>query len=204
LLTRTPCRPLTCCFRHPVALAGLVRAARPSAQRPWSPREASMSARSTELITGYRNGVPAAFLAAVHGVSLSSLLHIAGVRWTPSARGSTKSHTDRNIVHSGSFFTACTAACAVVAGNGAAVHVPYHHPSVCVAWPGNRPIRCRLDREFHMNFKGTSHPDDIRKNGVIGLMRGDTCDDHYGTRACGEWGTPVTFHWGRGKTSRSL
>lgn len=75
MLTRTPCRPLTCCFRHPVALAGLVRAARPSARRPWSPREASMSARSTELITGYRNGVPAAFLAAVHGVSLSSLLH---------------------------------------------------------------------------------------------------------------------------------
>ena len=46
-----------------------------------------------KLITAYRDGATAASIAIAHGVSLSSvkrLLHTAGVRRTPSTRGSTK------------------------------------------------------------------------------------------------------------------
>jgi hypothetical protein len=77
---------------YTMALTSPVRAARPSAQRPWSLRERLDEREITELITTYRNGA-AASLATAHGVSPSSvkrLLHTAGVRRTPSIRGSEK------------------------------------------------------------------------------------------------------------------
>ena len=79
---------------HTVALTSPVRAARPSTKRPWSFRERLDEREITQLITAYRNGATTASLAAVHGLSLSSvkrLLHIAGVRRTSSARRATKS-----------------------------------------------------------------------------------------------------------------
>jgi hypothetical protein len=76
-----------------MALTSPVRAARPSAKRPWSLRERLDEREIAELITAYRNGDTATSLATTHGVSLSSvkrLLYTAGVRRTPSTRGSTK------------------------------------------------------------------------------------------------------------------
>jgi hypothetical protein len=61
--------------------------------RPWSVRERLDEGDITELITAYRNGATAASLATTHSVSLSSvkrLLRTAGVRRTPSTRGSEK------------------------------------------------------------------------------------------------------------------
>jgi hypothetical protein len=78
---------------HTMVLASPERAARPRAKRPWSLRERLDEHELAELITSYRNGDTAASLATTHGVSLSSvkrLLHTAGVRRTPSTRGSTK------------------------------------------------------------------------------------------------------------------
>jgi 2,4-dienoyl-CoA reductase-like NADH-dependent reductase (Old Yellow Enzyme family) len=78
---------------HTVALASPVRAARPSAKRPWNLRERLHEREIAELITAYRDGATAASLAATHGVSLRSvkrLLYTAGVRRTPSTRGSAK------------------------------------------------------------------------------------------------------------------
>jgi len=61
--------------------------------RPWSVRERLDEREIAELITAYHNGVTAASLATTHRVSLSSikrLLRTAGVRRTPSTRGSEK------------------------------------------------------------------------------------------------------------------
>ncbi|HZS23139.1 MAG TPA: hypothetical protein VFA63_19380 [Pseudonocardiaceae bacterium] len=68
-----------------------VRAASPSAKRPWSLRERLNEREIAELITAYRNGATAACLATTHGVSLSSvkrLLRTTGVRRALSIRGS--------------------------------------------------------------------------------------------------------------------
>jgi 2,4-dienoyl-CoA reductase-like NADH-dependent reductase (Old Yellow Enzyme family) len=68
-----------------VALTSPVRAARPSAKRPWSLRERLDEREIAELITAYRNGTTAASLATAHGVSLTSvkrLLRTAGIRRT--------------------------------------------------------------------------------------------------------------------------
>ena len=76
-----------------MALVSPVRAARPSAKRPWSLRERLDERDIAELSSAYRNGATAASLAAAHGVSLSSvkrLLHTAGIRRTPCTRGSTR------------------------------------------------------------------------------------------------------------------
>jgi len=76
-----------------MALVSPVRAARPSAKRPWNLRERLDQSEIAELITAYRNGATAASLAAARGVSLSSvkrLLHTAGVRRTPPTPQSTK------------------------------------------------------------------------------------------------------------------
>jgi 2,4-dienoyl-CoA reductase-like NADH-dependent reductase (Old Yellow Enzyme family) len=71
---------------HTVALTSPVRAARPSAKRPWSLRERLDKREIDELITAYRNGTTtAASLATTHGVSLRSvkrLLRTAGIRRT--------------------------------------------------------------------------------------------------------------------------
>ena len=70
-----------------------MRAARPNTKRPWSLRERLDEREITKLITAYRDGATAASLATTHGVSLTSvkrLLHTAGVRRSPSTRGSTK------------------------------------------------------------------------------------------------------------------
>jgi 2,4-dienoyl-CoA reductase-like NADH-dependent reductase (Old Yellow Enzyme family) len=76
-----------------MALASPPRAARPSAKRPWSRHERLDERDIAELITAYRKGATAASLAITHGVSLRSvkrLLRTAGVRRTPSTRGSEK------------------------------------------------------------------------------------------------------------------
>jgi hypothetical protein len=68
-----------------VALTSPVRAARPSAKRPWSLRERLDERETAELITAYRNGTTAASLATAHGVSLTSvkrLLRTARIRRT--------------------------------------------------------------------------------------------------------------------------
>ncbi|MGH3965433.1 MAG: hypothetical protein ACRDRY_19605 [Pseudonocardiaceae bacterium] len=78
---------------HTVALTSPVRAAKPSAQRPWNLRERLDEREITELITAYRDGATAASLATAHSVSLSSvkrLLHSADVRRAPSTRESTE------------------------------------------------------------------------------------------------------------------
>jgi 2,4-dienoyl-CoA reductase-like NADH-dependent reductase (Old Yellow Enzyme family) len=74
-----------------MALTSPVRAAKPSAQRPWSLRERLNEREITKLITTYRNGATAASLATAHGVSLRSvkrLLHTAGVRRTTHSTNS--------------------------------------------------------------------------------------------------------------------
>ncbi|MBV9059782.1 MAG: hypothetical protein JOZ09_11550 [Pseudonocardiales bacterium] len=76
---------------HTVALANPECPARPRAMRPWSLRDRLDERGLAELTTGYRDGATAASLASTHGVSLSSvkrLLRAAGVRRTPSTRGS--------------------------------------------------------------------------------------------------------------------
>ena len=76
-----------------MALTSPVRAAKPSAQRPWSLRERLTERDIAELITAYRDGATAASLATTHGVSPSSvkrLLHPAGARRAASTRGSEK------------------------------------------------------------------------------------------------------------------
>ena len=78
---------------HTAVLTSPVRAARPSMQRPWSLRERLDEREIAKLITAYRDGATAASIAIAHGVSLSSvkrLLRTAGVRRTPSTRGSEK------------------------------------------------------------------------------------------------------------------
>ena len=85
---------------HTMALVSPVRAARPSAKRPWSLRERLDEREIAELITTYHNGATATSLAAARGVSLSSvkrllssvkrLLRTAGVRRTPPTPQSTK------------------------------------------------------------------------------------------------------------------
>lgn len=76
-----------------MALTSPVRAARPSAKRPWSLRERLDERDIAEMITAYPNGATAASLATTHSVSLKSvkrLLRTAGVRrvwgsvWIPS------------------------------------------------------------------------------------------------------------------------
>ena len=80
-------------LRNSMALASLVRAARPSAKRPWSLRERLDERDIAELITAYCKGATAASLATTHSVGLTSvkrLLRTAGVRRAPSTRGSGK------------------------------------------------------------------------------------------------------------------
>lgn len=75
------------------ALAGSVRAARPSGNRPWTLRERLDERDIAELIIAYRKGATAASLAFIHSVSVTSvkrLLRTAGVRRAPSTRGSEK------------------------------------------------------------------------------------------------------------------
>jgi hypothetical protein len=55
------------------ALAGPMRAPKPSTKPPWSLRERLDEREIAELITAYRNGATTAFLATAHGVSLSSV-----------------------------------------------------------------------------------------------------------------------------------
>ncbi|MGH3806354.1 MAG: hypothetical protein ACRDRU_06915 [Pseudonocardiaceae bacterium] len=76
-----------------MALASLVRTARPSTKRPWSLRDRLDERDIAGLITTYRDGATAASLTTTHGANLSSvkrLLHNAGVRRTQSTRRSTK------------------------------------------------------------------------------------------------------------------
>ncbi|MGH3782837.1 MAG: hypothetical protein ACRDRO_20010 [Pseudonocardiaceae bacterium] len=78
---------------HTAALADPMRAPKPSTKPPWSLHERLDEREIAELITAYRNGATTASLATAHGVSLSSvkrLLHTAGIRRTPSTRGSAK------------------------------------------------------------------------------------------------------------------
>ena len=78
---------------HTAALAGPMRAPKPSTKLPWSLHERLDEREIAELITAYRNGATTASLAAAHGVSLSSvkrLLRTAGIRRTSSTRGSAK------------------------------------------------------------------------------------------------------------------
>jgi hypothetical protein len=75
------------------ALTSPVRAPGPSATRPWSLCDRLNERDIAELITDYHDGATAASLAADYGLSLTSvkrLLHLAGVRRTPSTRRSTK------------------------------------------------------------------------------------------------------------------
>jgi len=70
-----------------------MRAPKPSAKPPWSLHERLDEREIAKLITAYRNGATIASLATAHGVSLSSvkrLLRTAGIRRTPSTRGSVK------------------------------------------------------------------------------------------------------------------
>ena len=76
-----------------MALANPVRTPRSSMQRPWSLCERLDERDIADLIIAYRKGATAVSLATTHGVSHSSvkrLLHTAGVRRTPSTRGSRK------------------------------------------------------------------------------------------------------------------
>ena len=78
---------------HTLALNSPVCASRPSAKRPWSLRECLDERDIANLITAYRDGATAAFLATAHGVSLRSvqrLLHTVGVHRVSSTRGSEK------------------------------------------------------------------------------------------------------------------
>lgn len=78
---------------HTAALAGPMRAPKPSTKPPWSLRERLDEHEIAKLITAYRNGATTASLATARGVSLSSvkrLLRNAGIRRTPSTRGSAK------------------------------------------------------------------------------------------------------------------
>ena len=70
-----------------------MRAARPSATRPWSLRDRLDESDIADLIIAYHDGATAASLAITHGVSLRNvacLLHTAGVHRTPSTRESRK------------------------------------------------------------------------------------------------------------------
>jgi hypothetical protein len=78
---------------HTAALAGPMRAPKPSTKLPWSLHERLDEREIAELITGYRNGATVASLATTHSVSLSSvkrLLRTAGIRRAPSTRESKK------------------------------------------------------------------------------------------------------------------
>jgi hypothetical protein len=78
---------------HTMALTSPVRAARPSAGRPWSLRERLHEREIAELITAYRDGATAASLATIHSVSVKSvkrLLQAAGVRRASPPQQATK------------------------------------------------------------------------------------------------------------------
>jgi 2,4-dienoyl-CoA reductase-like NADH-dependent reductase (Old Yellow Enzyme family) len=78
---------------HTAALAGPMRAPKPSTKPPWSLRERLDEHEIAKLITAYHNGATTASLATARGVSLSSvkrLLRNAGIRRAPSTRGSAK------------------------------------------------------------------------------------------------------------------
>jgi hypothetical protein len=82
------------------ALAGPMSAPKPSTKSPWNLRDRLDEREIAELITAYRNGATTVFLATAHGVSLSSVkrvLRTAGIRRTPSTRGSAKASPTARI-----------------------------------------------------------------------------------------------------------